>query len=444
MFDNKSKIECYTYKIDLTKPISFICKLANEMFKLLPEEYSIDRLFEKSFIQDEVQILLRQDEEGKDIVGIDQLSAAISDYYNKNIINRIDLKKSEILLIHQPSKTIYIYNKERRNGSKKESKEYLKNSIMNKKIFIELIDKLQSANLISSLKSSIEIQFVELFSNVINIIEQKDFDIPFVPYAFFDEEKVKYDLIDEQDIWMNKTKFNEEFSLGLKDQTDVYLLEAKNNNNEFFEVGILYGDLVFPITPYKLENLINKDSLLSYFWLQLCNVFIKEKERSIGEEYQILSNFKEDMKKEEMNKLLSFLIKNVYLPNDFLEETSPFNEYFNDVYKVNGLTHLEEYNFFVSTENGKTAIGIYTDIKKDNNFNLLHWGMKEDNKLINYRSIEAAEKIELPFVKALKPEIAFYFITNYFEDFLENAIIDSGLQYIRILNYILMELKLMK
>ncbi|RLJ77329.1 hypothetical protein BCL90_2414 [Pedobacter alluvionis] len=441
MFDNNSRVSCFTYEIDLIKPIQFICNLINQMSLVISPDTGIDILFEDEFITQNIQIQFKKDEAGQDLITLDELSTAIATYYNKFAVEGLNLASTNILIIHQPSKSIFVLNEAKASTTEndqhaadenKGTKEKLLKLIHKKDVLKDLVSKLRNGRLKDSLTASLNIQFSELYYTSIKFIEKKLIDLPYLPLDIFDVNVLEFDPIELQDISLNREKFLSELNIALEPDQEISILRT-NNLEENKEIGIVYNGFAFPISATKLKPYIKAEALHIYYWLQIRDVFARVEVRKTEADSETLTVFKSKMKESALNNLLSYLNKNVYLNSNVLTEDNPYFAFFNDVNHIKDLKHLENFNFFISSENGKTALGIYADKKlgDSDSYNLLHWGMNDDGKLKNYRDISVPKIKRLENVYALKPELAFYFLTNYFEDLLQHVISQCTSEYIK-------------
>jgi len=129
--------------------------------------------------------------------------------------------------------------------------------------------------------------------------------------------------------------------------------------------------------------------------------------------------------------LLSYLKNNFYL--DGTAKIDPeFNHFFNSVVSIEELEHLTDYHFLLSPSiEAETVLGVYTNVKKDKDYNLIHWLNHDgESKVSHYRSISSPKKKSKKFVSTLKPSICYYFLSKYFEDFVEIIIKENGYKYV--------------
>lgn len=443
MFDNYSRVRCFTYEIDLGKPIEFICKLINEMNLLLKSNATIDTIFKEKFISEKIQIRFDKDGEGNDLVSLQDLISEIAGYYNKFVVDRLDLSKTSILLVHPHSKSIFVLNEPKNkikdqgldnpveDGNKK-VKELLE-FIYAKNVLRDLVSNIKNANLRKSLLESLNIKFTELYYGSIKFKETKSIDMPYLPLELFKDDLVEPIIMEKEDVSVNYIKFKEVLSIELDKEKEISIIKTVGQE-EVKEIGISYNGLVFPISAMDLRPLIKPELLFEYYWLRIKEVFARIEIVKSGFSSPILKEFQFKMKDGGLNKLLSYLRKNVYIDAQDLDSESPFFNFFTPVKHVQGLKYVENLNFFVTSENGKTALGIYTDTKPEEQkgaYNLLHWGMNNGGILDNHRDIHGPKKEKMSSVFALKPEITFYFLKNYFEDLLQLALNELSVEFIK-------------
>ncbi|TDP58860.1 hypothetical protein [Flavobacterium dankookense] len=445
MFDNKSLVESYTYSIDLLTPINFICSLAQDIAKINSDNYDISELFEDELL-DTVEVNferifeLSNGTDNEDKSRIDLLSNDLANYYNQNIITDIDaeLRASEILLIHRTSKSLYLLNKKNiRNdntevtgGITQTLSKKINNVIKEKNLLKNIIERIRDEEVRECLENSIKIEFIELYKDCFKIKLKKNIDVPYAKFSYFNTAMVAKDFIDTESIWINKDKFREELKIDVGVANNINSLNLLGAQNT--EIGIVYNDYVFPFVEEKLVKYINEDNKVDYYWLQIKEVF---RQRELNKELhksEILDNFKLKIKKNNLSDLLSYLENNLYVKNDILQNYPQYLEYFESVLKIDNLKYLEDFNFFISQSQNPSTLGIYTDKKIDGetHYNLLHWLSKTENNSFNFRDSFTPRTKETKQVSSLKPEIAFYYIHKYFEDFIQKILDELEAEYI--------------
>ncbi|MDQ1162961.1 hypothetical protein QE422_003329 [Chryseobacterium sp. SORGH_AS 447] len=143
----------------------------------------------------------------------------------------------------------------------------------------------------------------------------------------------------------------------------------------------------------------------------------------------LINSFKNEIKKKNFTNLLSYLKQNLYIDHELLtkEEYIPFRIYFTPSLKIQDVKYLKKLNFFINDAESSTSFGIYSSEKlaeDSNHFNLIHWyDRTNEGKDLKYRdNLGPKGTKDVHKVNTLKPEIAFYFITKYFEDYIENLL----------------------
>jgi len=205
------------------------------------------------------------------------------------------------------------------------------------------------------------------------------------------------------------------------------------NNEMDIPIGLLYGTNIYAIANQDFKSLIKEEYLKEYYWLLFKDVFKKDAKGKPGFSHELLTEFKSEMKKPKLNKLLSYLKKNHYILRSELVGYEEFEKYFEEVNKIKDLQHISSLEFYVSDIKGKTALGIFTNDKIGTSFNLLHWIRQhdEEEKHDYYRDVNKPVTKNRDLVLALKPQIAFYFITSYFEDFIELILKDLSADHLK-------------
>lgn len=169
--------------------------------------------------------------------------------------------------------------------------------------------------------------------------------------------------------------------------TDTTLLIWHNIKNEIYRRA-------------KNENEKNRESAL--------NKIKKDK---------LIVGFMNNIKDEHFSSLLSQLEDNLYLLN---KPESNFEEYFDALIIHENLKKFENFRFLTAnTQKDDSMLGIYKINKehKEDSYNLMHFITDNDPKKICWRSIDYCKTDEAKkIVYALKPNVAYYYISEYFED----------------------------
>lgn len=440
MLNNNCIVEYYKYNIDLLKPYQFIIQLAHDISCIQNPNFSIATLLDQAFI-DEINIDFSSLPAG---IGandsVSWLASEIATYYNKEIIKSLDLSKSAILLLHQPSKIVYVLNKTKavldRNQSddfdkKRSTKNALVNLIKEQKIFAKIIEAISDQKVKDCILNSITIEFDEIYQNCVSVNNATPIEVPYVKYNYLDTTIIEDDIIETSDVWINKDKFREAFRIDIGASQRISSIRLKSNKTE---VGLMYNDFVFPIVP-KIENIIHKDFFSDFRWIQIKEVFKLNDNKQKPYISELIQDFKKKFKDKKLTDLLSYLQENLYLKSDLLAQHPTLQKYFTSSLKISDVKYLKKFNFFISDLTHSNSFGIYTfdKIGEDaTHFNLLHWFNNEQGNKSKYRDNLGPKKVnkDVESVSALHPEISFYFITQYFEDFLQEVLDELEIEYI--------------
>ncbi|MEZ2441716.1 hypothetical protein AB6805_08335 [Chitinophaga sp. RCC_12] len=430
MFDNVSNIECYKYDVDLSTSIEFFCTLLYDLGANMEKDFHVSKLFKDEFLE-RIGYRFSADENIDQPAILLEIAAAISDYVSADIINQIDLNRTGILFLYKPKKLIYCLNSVADKG--KAIKTSITNLIKEKQFFNFLIDNVAFESLKGILGRLVVLKFNEHLSNIVKLTESKGGVLPYVPIEFLIEDLIQQDVIESEDVWISHSKFQSVFEIQIDPSQEpsisLVLDASKENENE---IGVKYNSLIF-LTASSVDDLkplIKPEFFLDYFWFQMHFLFTKRLPRKSGGDSKELREFKAFIKEAELNKLLSFIQKNHYIQG--IVVPAQFSHFFEEVSVVKKLDHIKDYDFYISSAKGKTALGIYTNTKIGKSFNLLHWIKDDDTEkgFEFFRSDASPTKQPQEKVLVLKPEIAFYFMSSYFEDFLETAVEELKLNYI--------------
>ena len=436
MFDNNTNIFYFDYEVQLDTIVKAVCEISVDIGKQLQtlleikepaKGFSIIDLFNSDFLLEmsirEEEILDRVDGDGNIIEGINAegFISKIATYFNNNIFQFPDfdnfLNGSEILVLSkEDSKLLTIGDK---------PKDRLLAAVKKLKVLKILISKLKHDSVRLSLEK-LEIFETDLFYKGVittNRLEGQPI-IPLIDVSLLRTDNLASIIIDKELCWINEAKFKSfdaEFSIS----ADVYLLTDPAND---IQIGLLSGNHLIPYADVDLSDYILEERLGDYFYLLFDHTYSKGKVQSPSKS-DLLKRFIEDVKTEELNRLLTYLKNNFYIDN--AEIVEKFKDYFSTVVTLDKLDHLDGYQFLVSTNTGEeTALGIYSEKKAGTSYNLLHWLNHEDeNKMRHYRK-EVPDKRNKKQISSLKPEICYYFLEKYFEDLVEGILKTNDYKYI--------------
>jgi hypothetical protein len=430
MFDNKSNITHYTYRIQLEGIIKAICDISFDIgtqiqdiieIKDKDKGFSIEDLFIDGFIKDmnirPESLSDQTSESGEAIPGLtaDQFFSRIADHFNTELFYLDDfldgLNGSSILFVNKKENSFI--------GANDSAKDRLLPALKGAKILKTLISQLKSDKIQGSL------QKIDMFENDFfyrsTIQSSKQESQPLltnIRMSFIDGSTIKVEIVDRYDFWINfklyQTLSGSDFST-----VEDYALVIDIENG--IEIGLLVGEYLLPYPNIDLINYIIKEKKLEYFWLLLENSYsIKPTPELIKD--TVIKEFIDFNKDIELNQLLSYLQNNFYISDKALIKEK-FEKFFNEVVILENLDFLNEYQFLLSPEMAQeTTLGIYSTEKKGESYNLLHWiNHKTSSKLNHFRKTIPTEKAK-KIIYTLKPAICYYFLLKYFEDVLETIL----------------------
>lgn len=442
MLKNHCIVEYYKYDLSLIKPIHYICQLAYDILSVTQENPDLTTIFTEE-LTNEAKIEFSNVPEnvsGKDAVS--WLADQLAIYHVKGLITKLDLSKSPILLLHQTSKILYVLNKSNRVIDKKEEqnlpnkKDNIKHALL--RLIKEnnpikaIVDHIFNEKVRICVQNSLAIDNDGIYNESV-VIKNTDapFDVPYFYISLLKSDLIEQDFLDTSDIWINKDKFKKEFSIEIGVDNNVSLVKSKLND----EIGICYNDYIFPLKP-DLNEYIDEDRKSDFYWIQVKEVF-KANDNKNNYKSQLIEDFKSKIKSNFFTNLLSYLQENLYLPTDLLETAkgSKLKKFFTSSLKIEEVKYLKKLNFFINDSDNPASFGIYTfeKLAEDaSHFNLIHWfDRTAEGKNYKYRDNLGPQKVtDVSKVSTLKPEIAFYFITKYFEDFVECLLDNLELEFL--------------
>lgn len=438
MFDNKSNITHYTYRIQLEGIIKAICDISFDIgtqiqdiieIKDKNKGFTIEDLFIDGFIKDmnirPESLSDQTSESGEAIPGLtaDQFFSRIADHFHTELFYL-----EEFLQGLNDSSILFINKKENRLiGLNDSAKDRLIPALKGAKILKTLISQLKSEKIQGSL------QKIDMFENDFfyksTIQSNKQESQPLLVYidqSLFNKATLKTEIIDRFDFWLNFELYHSIYGIDLTAVEEYSLLTDGENE---LEVGLLVGDYLLPYPNVDLAKYISEDKKLEYYWLLLGNTYSIKPAQELQKD-TVVKDFVDLNKDVELNQLLSYLKNNFYISDKSLIKEK-FLKFFNEVVIVENLDHLTEYQFLLSPEmTQETTLGVYSTEKKGDSYNLLHWiNHKSINKLDHFRKTIPTEKAK-KIIYTLKPAICYYFLLKYFEDVLESILAENKYTYL--------------
>lgn len=219
--------------------------------------------------------------------------------------------------------------------------------------------------------------------------------------------------------------FNPSFLLNVVNvKIDDYKIAEIQRRGE--TIGITIDDYFMPTI--DVIEYINTDKKDEYLWQLINKVYGREhtsKLLSIE-----LQTFLQSALSPSLNKILTNLRCNFYLPEDFSISRS-YNKYFELVHFYNKIDHIDNLQVCTNTKTKGTNLGIYTPQKIENQYNLLHWYTTGLEQLEHYNSEEKKRVNTISKIKVLKPPYNYYLLHSYFEDVIAAFLNAIGVTYVR-------------
>ena len=231
--------------------------------------------------------------------------------------------------------------------------------------------------------------------------------------------------LDVSEFWLNHNLFKEVQDEELKETDKIFCFSSKTKDSILNIDGICLNNLIIPLVS-DFKELYPQN--LTAIWRELKNGVYHHKSESLdspnfkcNEEQKA---FLELAKNEDVTNRLSYLTNNLFIPQEYISKIDGIENCFNDIMIVDGLSELENYEFFSSyNDNDKPFIGIHKKDKAGSSaYKLLHYIYKKDNKLNNIRGHNQINKCNGKIAKVLKPNLAFYYLLRYYEDFFTLAL----------------------
>lgn len=258
---------------------------------------------------------------------------------------------------------------------------------------------------------------------------------PIIEYNFIDTTKIQLDYCEKDDVWINVTQIKKKFNIDIQ-LSDIKLVKLNDSSHI---IGLKVGDY-FLSFDFDMKSIISIDKIVEFYWLLIYrDVYRQQPEKLRSLLPSLVQEFNKAVRKESFINLLSQLKKNLYLEDQVI--APEFEVFFDSVLSLNSLKHIENYEFYVpdSDGSGKPILGIYKEDKKpkETYYNLIHWVTNKDDRNYNHFHEETPQSKQKKILKALKPEISFYFRSNFFEDYVSSILDELKLKYTSNYNLIL-------
>ena len=229
--------------------------------------------------------------------------------------------------------------------------------------------------------------------------------------------------VNSTNCWINYNLLNEHLNKDITEVESIKYFSTNSNESLLNAHVIILNDLVIPlISDFKKQYPIKMSGIWREFKSQVYHHKTNTTEnttRSANQNY-----FLQLTKDETFTDKLFYLEDNLFVPEEHFNKIQGLEEFFNDIIIVDGLFELDNYEFF-SANIGKAApfIGIHKKDKAGSqSYKLLHYLQNEGGKLKNYRGNNQKHKCAGRKAKILKPDIAFYYLLRFYEDFTSLAL----------------------
>lgn len=288
-----------------------------------------------------------------------------------------------------------------------------------------------NVNLEDFLKEFIRPQYKVLYSRIVDLanksvkkklIECDELeDVLAYPICVTDVDLSRYTIVEaDPDVMI----FNPVF---LEKVLDITSVEWKLYEviDETVTVGFIIDNRLLPLI--DITEIINVQERGNYVWQLIKHVFgARLVQKSMPEDVQ---TFRKSAMKPALNKLLTYLKFNFYLPED-LSISQLYKKYFELVYFYDKIEHVDNLQICTNAKARGTNLGIYTPEKIDQEYNLLHWYTGSTDKLQHYNSVESRKPGRVTKIQVLKPPYSYYLLHKYFEDIVANCLDEIGVEYL--------------
>lgn len=246
-------------------------------------------------------------------------------------------------------------------------------------------------------------------------------DVLAYPISVTDVDLSKYSIVEaDPDVMI----FNPIF---LEKVLDVMSTEWKLYEvlDETTTVGFIIDDVLLPLI--DITEIINVQKRGNYVWQMIKYVYGAHlMQKSMPDD---IHAFRKSAMKPSLNKLLTYLKYNFYLPED-LNISKAYKKYFELVYLYDKIDHIDKFQICTNARARGTNLGIYTPEKIDKEYNLLHWFTGSIDELRHYNSVEARKTSRVTKIQVLKPPFSYYLLNKYFEDIIATCLDEIGVDYV--------------
>lgn len=292
--------------------------------------------------------------------------------------------------------------------------EMLKKYIIKKKLVSRMLDKTDSEQ-VKRLKL---LDNPPLYNKIIDEDQAILIEIPILPASYVNIEDLDSEDLESGLVWFNKKRISSYCNTFPEKPTAISLKTCEHEN-----IGLLVDNYFFPLKPMLNSSFLKPEYKFDYIWLcikykVLYNFDHKKKKSNVSD---LVKEFLLSSKDDQLVPDISRLQDNLYIESDDLSDQC--KKYFDRMLIIEDLKKLHTYKFYIdepADTNESTVLGIYQKVKLDEDYQLKYLFESHGKKLHDKQE----GSIEQKSVWVLKPKIAQFFISNFFEQFLFSALSD--------------------
>ena len=344
--------------------------------------------------------------------------------YNNQLISEImspssleqEAKVLPLLMVFQipTNSCLYYIADNDEKDIKEQDFEMLRKYIIRKKLVSRMLDKADS----EQVKRIKLLDNPPLYNKIIDEDQAILIEIPILPASYVNIEDLDSEDLESGLVWFNKKRISYYCNTFPEIPAAISLKTCKHEN-----IGLLVDNYFFPLKPMLNSRFLKPEYKFDYIWLcikykVLYNFDHKKKKSNISE---LVKEFFLSSKDDQLVSDISRLQDNLYIESDILSDQC--TKYFDRMLIIEDLKKLHTYKFYIdepTDTNESTVLGIYQKVKLDEDYQLKYLFESHGKKLHDKQ--EGA--IEKKSVWVLKPKIAQFFISNFFEQFLFSALSD--------------------
>lgn len=244
--------------------------------------------------------------------------------------------------------------------------------------------------------------------------------------------KLRKKRITANEIWINRELLRKKYDVQLSGEELYYEIHDMNLPEGTGMIAIQAGKFIFPLVSQFVGYVKN---LSEYIWTNILYEVYHQPDKNENDfllppaHQLLLEEFRSLIKDDTLVQKLSFLINNLYLPEDVHIEEK-YEKFFSPVLVAKKLKHLLNYEFLFQESDDKSAMLATYQLTKDAGitaFNLLHILKKHGEITEDWMGPQTQNLCKMSKVHVFQPVIAFYFLRQFYEDYFKSALVDSGL-----------------